>query len=125
MERFLTQAQHDRMVAALANDIASRGFTDVRADLQGWTRPEIITWQQTGKGHIPDVTGVTGGALAIFEVETADSIADQHTADQWSLFAAYAAQYGAEFWVVTPFGSAAAAQQRLKELGLTAKIGEI
>ena len=118
------QSQHDRMVKAVADHLVAKAFRDVRADIPGYSQPVAIKWTQTGRGHIPDVTG-WGSEFNLFEVETADSISDKHTADQWTLFATYAGQHGAIFWVVVPVGSAAAAKQRLKELGLTGKVWEI
>lgn len=118
------QSEHDRMVLAAARHLVAKGFRDVKADVAGFTQPAKIGWSGTARGHIPDVTG-WGSEFNVFEVETADSINQEHTADQWSLFAAYAGQHGAVFWVVVPFGSAAAASQRLKDLGLTAKVWEL
>ena len=97
------------------------GFRDVQADLHGHTQPDIITWTETGRGHIPDVTA-NNGQLHVFEVETDDSIYDQHTEDQWNLFANFAQQHGARFWIVVPKGSESDAQLRLNQLGLQAKI---
>lgn len=83
-----------------------------------------ITWAATGKGQIPDVTAQSGN-LFIFEVEPADSISNTHTADQWKLFAEYANQHGAEFWVLLPNGSNSDARSRLNQLGIQAKIREL
>ena len=118
------QSHHDQMVAAVAQHLVAKGFRDVRADIPGFPQPEKIVWTGTNRGHIPDASG-HGDAYCLFEVETADSINDQHTADQWTLFATYAAQHGAEFWVVVPVGYRGAADQRLKDLGLTAKVWEV
>lgn len=117
------QSEHDRMVKAAADHLVAKGFRDVRADVTGYPQPAKVTWKQTDQRHIPDVTG-WGSEFNLFEVETADSISDRHTADQWTLFATYRAQHGAVFWVVVPAGSAAAAHQRLEELGLSAKVWE-
>lgn len=119
-----SQRNHDHMVKVVADYLAAKHFREVHADLPGYVQPNRITWTQTGQGHIPDVTA-TGNELNVFEVETADSVWDQHTADQWTLFAAFASQHGAVFWVVVPIGSAAAAQQRLRDLRLTAEVWEI
>lgn len=112
------------MVAAAARHLVAKGFRDVKADVSGVPQPTKIVWSGTGRGHIPDVTGL-GSEFNLFEVETADSINDEHTADQWGLFSAYAAQHGAVFWVVVPVGSENAAHQRLKDLSLTAKVWEL
>jgi hypothetical protein len=112
------------MVTAAARHLVAKGFQEVKADLPGFQQPDKIVWSGSGRGHIPDVTG-WGSEFNLFEVETADSINDQHTADQWKLFAAFAGQHGAVFWVVVPVGAAAAAGQRLKDLGISAKVWEL
>ena len=124
MAKRRSQSEHDRMVTYTANFLVQKDFRNVKADVPGYPTPEIITWKSTGKGHIPDVTG-EGAEFNLFEVETADSINDQHTEDQWTLFAAFAKQHESVFWVVVPKGSESAAQQRLKELKINAKIWEV
>lgn len=118
------QSDHDRMVTTAARYLVAKGFRDVKADVPGFPQPEKIVWSGTGRGHIPDVTG-WGSEFNLFEVETSDSINDQHTAGQWELFAVFAGQHSAVFWVVVPVGCAAAAQQRLKDLGISAKVWEL
>jgi hypothetical protein len=121
MAKRVNQFNHDQMVKYTANYLVNNGYRDIKADLYGFAPPAKITWQQTGTGHIPDVTA-RNGQLNIFEVETDDSIFDQHTADQWKLFAAYAHQKGAKFWVVVPIHYEADAQSRISQLGIQADI---
>ena len=80
--------------------------------------PTKIVWEKSNSGHIPDATA----SGVIVEVETADSINDAHTADQWTLFATYADQHDETFVVVVPEGSKAASQRRLRELDVTAEV---
>lgn len=123
-----SQSQHDQMVRKVYNHLISKGFIDVRADLKGLTQPELLYWKSTGEGHIPDVSGIdgkNGNQLNIFEIETEDSIFDQHTESQWNLFAAYARQYGKEFRVVVPKESEASTNSRLMQLGIQADVWTI
>ena len=113
-----SQLEHDEMVQTVAEHLESERFTEVKADLPDYDRPDKIVWKNTGSGHIPDVTA--DGLLV--EVETADSIDDAHTEDQWTLFGAHAEQHNKTFVVVVPRGSRSAAQRRLRELGITAKV---
>ena len=110
------------MVRNLYDHLVSQGCRSVKAHLKGLTRPDLIYWNSTGKGHIPDVTSSWNGTSAILEVETHDSIFDQHTEDQWSLFAAYTQQHGKVFVVVVPKGSEDSAWSRLAQLGIEAKV---
>lgn len=125
MARRGSQSQHDQIVQDVYNHLISEGYKNVKADLKGLPQPNLVYWGSTGKGHIPDVTASWNGTSAIFEVETGDSVFDQHTEDQWRLFAANAAQYGKTFMVVVPKGSEASAKSRLAQLGIQAEIWNV
>ncbi|MEW6327866.1 MAG: hypothetical protein AB1487_09805 [Thermodesulfobacteriota bacterium] len=120
-----SQSQHDQIVRDVYDYLISKGYKNVKADLKGFPQPDLIYWESTGEGHIPDVTASWNGTSAIFEAETGDSIFDQHTEDQWRLFAANAAQYGKTFMVVVPKGSEASAKSRLAQLGIQAEIWNV
>ncbi|MBO8183121.1 MAG: hypothetical protein H0Z28_10075 [Archaeoglobus sp.] len=124
MTKRRSQSDHDKMVRYVVDYLKDKGFRNIKADISGFDKPNKIIWKTTGEGHIPDVTA-ENGSLHIFEVETEDSINDQHTEDQWELFAAYAKKYSAKFWVVVPQGSRDLAEKRLNQLGLIAKIWEV
>jgi hypothetical protein len=112
------QSKHDSMVKSVADHVSENGHTNVKADIEGYDRPELIYWENTKKGHIPDVTS-TSGTQYIFEVETEDSIDDSHTEDQWKLFSANAQQDSKKFIVVVPKGYDQQARTRAKQLGVT------
>ena len=124
MFRPFSQHQHDHMVTLAARHLVAKGFRDVRADLAGWSRPQLITWTRTGRGHRPDLTA-EGSELNLFEAETTDSIFDQHTRDQWMLFATFARESSGKFWVIVPRGSGVAASRRLDELSVGARVWEL
>jgi hypothetical protein len=73
--------------------------------------------QGTKQDHIPDV--MADGVIV--EVEASDTIKDDHTTRQWSLFPDYAAESGKTLSVVVPKGSVAAAQSRLTRCGSGAR----
>jgi hypothetical protein len=106
------------MVKAVAVHLENEGYGNVMADVRGYDTPTKIVWKQSNSGHIPDATA--DGVLV--EVETADSIDDDHTADQWTLFGAYAAEHDQTFVVVVPAGSQVAANRRLRELDVSAEV---
>jgi hypothetical protein len=83
-----------------------------------------ITRATTGKEHILNVTAQSGNFI-IFRVDIADFITHTHTWDQWKLFAKYANQYGAGFWVVFPNGSNSDARSKLNQPGIQAKTLEL
>jgi len=108
------------MIIALTSHLRHSGHTNVKADLEGYIRPETITGGKTGGGFIPDVTSACGKAF-IFEVETADSIDEAHTEDQWHSFAADSAAREKNFIVVVPKGTDKQARLRAKALGIAVK----
>lgn len=110
------------MIEFLADGLYGRELTDIRADIPGYKRPDIITWPGTDKGHVPDVTAYEGEKFNIYEVETVDSINDPHTEEQWRLFAEYAVLNNGVFFVVVPPMEMQNAKKRLKELNLEALV---
>lgn len=46
----------------------ARGFTEVKANVEGYQTPIAYDWQQDGQSFIPDVTGKQFGQKSYFEV---------------------------------------------------------
>jgi Holliday junction resolvase len=113
------------MVQRLIEHLKQKGVSQLRADLPGYEQPQKITWTQTGKGHIPDVSAYHANVMYIFEVEDSESIYLDHTADQFRLFGAFARQHKARFIVVVPQISVPVAQQVLEKVGATAAVWHI
>ena len=123
MAKRKSQSDHDSMVKGVADFFIKEKHSNVKADLTGYTQPDILKWKGKTSGHIPDVTTDENGSFNIIvEVETDDSINDQHTADQWKLFAAYAKRDKARFLIVVPKGSENKAENRKSTLGLEGDI---
>jgi hypothetical protein len=118
------QAEHDRLVKKAVDLLADKGCENIKADLPDFEKPKKIVWQSTGEGFLPDVT-VSGDELRIFEIETADSIDDEHTAEEWKLFSSYAEVNDALFYVVFSKGSVEKVKKRIKELDVDVCLWEI
>lgn len=125
LEHILARSEHDRLVEKLRAHLVSNLFSDIKVDLPGYVKPERIVWSDTQRGHEPDATAYYLAKQYVFEVETADSIGDEHTYEQCRLFAAYVRNWLAEFALVVPTGSALAARSQLSRWGLTATVHEI
>jgi hypothetical protein len=116
-----SQTNHDNMVGTVARHLSSGGYR-VAADLPGFNKPPtyggtILTT------HIPDVTAENSGKQPVIaEVETAETIGDAHTDNQWRTFSATAVRVSGRFWVVVPKGYDAAARLRASALGLQPEI---
>jgi hypothetical protein len=115
---------HMLMVRSLVLDLKKKGFRNIRADLEGLARPPRVDGTPEDETYVPDVTG-DGREHNVFEVETADTIYDEHTADQWKSFADYARERNGRFWVVVPKGTADDARFRLSRLHVAADVLEI
>jgi len=121
----LARSEHDRLVEKLRARLVSSLFSDIKVDLPGHVKPDRIVWTDTQRGHEPDASAYYALKQHIFEVETADSIGDDHTYEQCRLFAAYIRDRFAEFALVVPIGSALDARSQLSRWGLTATVHEI
>ena len=121
-----SQRKHDELVKELIVCLRQEyGVSNIKADLNDFPSPRGIGSTLLAS-YFPDVTAIlSGGRTGIFEIETADSISDTHTADQWQAFAKYAVQHNAVFFVVVPRGCRESAANRLRQLNLNAKIIEL
>lgn len=124
-QRGVSESQeHANLIQMMASYFQSQGFTDVRADLPGYTQPETI--RGTKEDHRPDITcrrNDTGRTMIILEAETASTVFDAHTASQWTLFAAAARQWSGQFHVVVPKvvsgrSGQDVAKERARQLGI-------
>ena len=123
MTKRRSQSDHDIMVKQVADFFINKNYPQIAADLAGYSKPDILKWKGKTSGHIPDVTSKQNGTFKIIvEVETDDSIDDQHTEDQWKLFAAYAKRDQAEFLIVVPKNSESIAEKRKLELGIEGEV---
>ena len=123
MAKRKSQSDHDTMVKQVADLFIQEKYPNVKADLTGYTQPRILKWKGQTTGHIPDVTSEQNNIFkVIVEVETDDSINDQHTADQWKLFSAYAVRDKAKFLIVVPKGSEQKAEKRKLELKVEGEV---
>lgn len=105
LEQVFAKSEHDRLVEKLRAWLVSNRYSDIKVDLPGYQKPTRIVWTATQRGHDPDASAYYGLKQHIFEVETADTIADEQTYEQCKLFSAYARQHSAEFVLVVPAGS--------------------
>ena len=109
--RYEEQSKHDEIVESMANKFAEQGHRNIKADIDGYAKPEQIGY------HIPDVTSEEGFKTHIVEVETCSSIDDSHTTSQWKTFN----NTDAEFHIAVPEQCLSEAKQRAEQIGVKAK----
>lgn len=125
LEQVFAKSEHDRLVERLRSWLVSTLFSDIKVDLLGHAKPDRIVWTNTQRGHEPDATAYYLRKQYVFEVESADSLGDEHTHEQCRLFAAYVRDKFAEFTLVVPIGCSFAARSQLLRWGLNAAVLEI
>ncbi len=105
MTRFQTElSEHDALVLMMARFFIREGCSDVKADIPGWLRPDGIWWDNKPEHkYFPDLTCTdSNGKLVILEAETCESLATQHTKEQFQIFSAHASNMNGRFEVVVP-----------------------
>lgn len=122
LEQYFATSEHDRLVGRLHSRLVANLYSGIKVDLPGYEKPTRIVWTATQRGHEPDASGYYGFKEHIFEVETADSIGDEHTYEQCKLFSAYAQQHSAEFVLVVPASSSITASFQLSYWQLHATV---
>ena len=119
-----SQLEHMLLIRSLVRRLKASGFRNVQADLKGLAGPGKLRHAFEEHAFVPDVTGV-GTEYNVFEVETEDSIYDDHTAQQWPKLAEHAEGRNGRFWVVVPKGAGEDARSRLARLRVQGGVLEI
>jgi hypothetical protein len=87
-------------VETMAEVLSRSGYAEVRADVAGFTAPDIV--RGTVRSHRPSLSARAGGRPVIVDVFLPDeSDLDRHLS-RWHLFASAADQTGGEFHLVVP-----------------------
>ncbi|MBE0448998.1 MAG: hypothetical protein IBX64_13070 [Actinobacteria bacterium] len=113
---------HQNLIRMMAGYFQRQGYTDIRADVTGYSQPAKIS------DCTPDLTCRKGDhrrTPIILEAETCDTLSDAHTHDQWMAFYHYARSIGGEFYIVVPtlcnnISGRDLVRQRLIHLGISA-----
>ncbi len=117
----IEEKEHDKLIVKMIGHFQGLGYSNIKADLQGYTRPAAVYWN--GKTFIADITckkNNSRGTPILLEGETASTIDHQHTSNQWMAFHSEARRLLGEFHIVVPSGCREAARKRLRVLGITA-----
>ncbi|MFC1476337.1 hypothetical protein ACFL5S_00065 [Fibrobacterota bacterium] len=113
------QKKHDAMINYIATVLKRAGYIDIKADLPKYKKPDKILWRNTERGDYPDITGFKNGVRNIIEIETEDTLTEEHIREQWILFSRFAAKTNALFYVFVPAGCKRKATQRIMALGIS------
>jgi hypothetical protein len=105
MPRFINEIpEHDQLILMMANYFRGLGYTEIKADIPDWEKPNFIYWTNIPeRKYFPDLTcRDRNGFFVILEAETCSTLNDQHTREQFEIFRAHADQQQGRFEVVVP-----------------------
>ena len=97
-------SEHDQLILMMARHFSQLGYSNIKADLPGWDKPDYIYWSSNpNKKYYPDLTCKDkNGVYVILEAETCSTLNDDHTHDQFNIFRAHATNLNGRFEVVVP-----------------------
>ena len=115
--------EHDRLISVLVGFLEDEGYSEIKADLDGYEKPQALWWTDNpDEKVVPDVTAKKNDAVYIYEVETKDSIARECPSEPWKLFSAWAGENDGEFRIFVEKGAETAVENRVSELEIKAKV---
>ena len=120
MSKRFSQTEHDALLLNLGEFCLEQGFSELRLDLPDafCARPDTLRLLQSDQFETPDASGMFEGQEYIFEVETEDSVEDEHTVSQWRIIAEYTAETGKKMVIAVPGQAVETVWRRLEELGI-------
>lgn len=119
MTKRTDQAEHERMVYATTIRLDSEGFSNVKADVKGYEKPDKVWWESTNhEFHVPDLTASKNSTSYYFEVETGDTIFIPESSRQWKTFSNHATHINGMFILVVPERYLDEAKEQVNNLGI-------
>ena len=104
-----------------ADWVIARGFTDIKANTDGYERPITYDRQQDGQAFIPDVTGKQFNQKSYFEV-IIDTGEVNHLISKLKLLSQLAAVRGGQLYLMVPKGHQAFAKSVAARSRISAEV---
>ena len=112
----------DRMIKYVVDILSEKKNEKIRATIPGFDSPQRVIRKSTGETYIPEVTAVKNNQFRIFAVETKETLEQGEPAGRWKLFAEFAKQNDALFYIVFPSGQVAIIKNKLEEFDIQANL---
>ncbi|HIJ54860.1 MAG TPA: hypothetical protein HPQ03_01915 [Deltaproteobacteria bacterium] len=112
----------DRMIKYVVNILSEKNNEKIRATIPGFDSPQRAIRKSTGETYIPEVTTVKNKQFRIFAVETKETLGQGEPERRWKLFAEFAKQNSALFYIVFPTGQVAIVKNKLEEFNIEANL---
>lgn len=116
MSKRINQQHHDFMIKYMVSQLLQAGFSKICADIPGHKKPAPIKFESST--YCPDVYAEKDMKKVLVEVETDDSINEDHTEYEWVAFNNYRKSNDAELIFVAPGISRKKLTLRAYELGI-------
>ncbi|MBR9999236.1 MAG: hypothetical protein KFF73_09705 [Cyclobacteriaceae bacterium] len=116
MSKRINQRHHDFMIKYMVSQLLNAGFSKICADIPGHKKPIPIKFQSSA--YYPDVYAEKDMKKILVEVETDDSINEDHTEFEWMALNQYKKSNNAELIFVAPGISRQKLTLRAYELGI-------
>lgn len=113
---------YDLIVNSVVGYLRQQGFSSVKANTSGFSAPNVVKWDDTDTGVLPDITCEHNGALFVFEIETADALEEERVEDRWKLLSVHARRFNGKFYLVIPEQKADDVQDVVKSLDVQTEL---
>ena len=113
------------MVKYVVDILAEKNNKKIRANISGFESPQRVVRKSTSENYIPEVTSVKNKQFRIFAIETKDSMAQGEPEGRWKLFAEFAKQNDALFYIVFSVGQVEIVKSKLEQLNIEANLWQV
>ena len=117
-----SKSPKNKTIAYVVKILREKKHEDIKAVDSGFPIPKKVVRESTREGFLPEVTAVKDDQYRLFAVETRETLSQEETDARWLLFAEYARQNNALFYIVFPTGQVAHVKQKLQDLGIEARL---
>lgn len=114
-----------RLVNSAVNLLESRGFDEIRADLDDYTRPATLSQRNGEIEYTPDLTARSASGKCYFEIVTKEKKSDDKVIGKWKLLSTLAKMKNGTFFLLVPRGMMRFCTETIKEYNITADILQI
>ena len=115
-------SEHDIMLLSLVEKLKEEKYENIKAHLPDHEMPDGIPWQPNIKKYFPDAAAEKNSKFFIFEIETSDSISEEHSHHQWRAFSDFAKILNSTFALVVPKRNESMVRNILTEKNIFAEV---
>ncbi len=115
----------DRMIKYVVDILSEKKNEKIRTIIPGFDSPQRVIRKSTSETYIPEVTALKNNQFRIFAVETKEALEQGEPEGRWKLFAEFAQQNAALFYIVFPAGQVAIVKNKLEEFNIEANLWQV